>query len=426
MAFRGIFDGSVEIGQAREARAAQMEMQRRQIAAQMAMQHEQLKAQMAAQRNQLQASTSQANADRSLKAQALQADTAADNRRIGVAEGELDLRRETFDSGASVREMQQANAKMLLQQAQAEFDDAQARRVTQTAFRQSAFGAGILSAVMNSVVPTSFLEKIDQANGVASGDPGSVIAMGGSSEGAWYDVVAQDEQGNVGKKHMEVDPMSLLMIAHSVLGEKGTAEFVQMYKAKDSNNTRMNIAFDKYLQAIELQGMKNEGAKDVATLKSDTTLAVEDKKTDRAVKIQELKTQVGGALGIAPAKVNLPSAVKTLSTQLEELDADLNSARNKKKTPDPEKVARRESIAKALDNVLGMLSDDGPGETPAAAAGAPAADAAAAPAAGQLPTAEVKMDGVSLFVTVNGKTAKMPDTPENRKRLKEKYSVTNF
>lgn len=414
--FRGIYDGSVEIGQAREARAAQMEMQRQQIAAQLKMQQEQLRA-----------STAQANADRSVKVQALNLDAKQSQQKIDLGSREMDLREQEFDSGAPLREMQQTNAKLMLQQAQADFDEDQARRATLTAFRQSAFGAGLLTAVLNGVTPTATLSKINQANGVADTDPGAIIGMGSGPEGAWYDVIADDGKGGLAKKRQEVDPMQLLMVSHSVLGEKGTAEFVQMYKAKDSNNTRMNIAFDKYLQSLELQAMKNEGTKDVATLKSDTTLAVEDKKTDRAMKLQDLKNQVGGALGIAPAKVNLPSAVKTLSTQLEELDAELNSVKNKKKTPDPEKVARRDSISKALDNVLGMLSDDDSGTVAPAAAAASATEGAAAPAAGQqLPTAEVKMNGVSLFVTVDGKTVKMPDTPDNRKRLKEKFSIENF
>ena len=406
MAFKGIFDGSVAIGQAREARAheaalqqqriaAQMAMQTQQLRAQMAMQTQQLQAQAQAQRAQLQASVQQANADRALKQQ-------------------------EFDAGKSLREMQQENAKLMLQQAQSEFDEDQARRAALTKFRQSAFGAGLITAALNGVVPTATLSRINQANGVADFDLGSIVGMGGGPEGLWYDVIAVDEQGKVGKKRQEVDPMTLLAVAHSLYGEKGVGEFIQMYKTRDTNNTRMNIAMDKYMQAYELQQLKNQLAEKIAGIKSDTTLAVEDKRTERAMKLQELKNQVGEVLGILPAKVNLPSAVKILTEELDDLNAELNlvSKRNKGKPLDPAKVKRRDAVQKALDNVLGMLGDDGT-ET----AGTPAAGAGAA---GQSPKVEAKLDKGELVVTINGQTARMPDTPKNRAVLRQKYGITKF
>ena len=413
MAFKGIFDGSVEIGQAREARAheaalqqqriaAQIAMQTQQLRAQMAMQTQQLQAQAQAQRAQLQASMQQANADRALKQQ------------------EIGLKQQEFDAGKSLRDMQQENAKLMLQQAQAEFDEDQARRAALTKFRQSAFGAGLITAALNGVTPTATLSRINQANGVADGDPGSIVGMGGGPEGLWYDVIAVDEQGKVGKKRQEVDPMTLLAAAHSLYGEKGVGEFIQMYKTRDTNNTRMNIAMDKYMQAYEIQQLKNQLAKEVAGIKSDTTLAVEDKRTERAMKLQELKNQVGEVLGILPAKVNLPSAVKILTEELDDLNAELNpeSKRNKGKPLDPVKVKRRDAVQKALDNVLGMLGDDGT-ET----AGTPAAGAGAA---GQSPKVEARLDKGELVVTINGQTARMPDTPKNRATLQLKYGITIF
>jgi hypothetical protein len=415
MAFKGIFDGSVEIGQAREARAHEAALQRQRIAAQIAMQTQQLRAQMAmqtqqlqaqaqAQRAQLQASMQQANADRALKQQ------------------ELGLKQQEFDAGKSLREMQQENAKLMLQQALSEFDEDQARRAALTKFRQSAFGAGLITAALNGVVPTATLSRINQANGVADAAPGSIVGMGGGPEGLWYDVIAVDEQGKVGKKRQEVDPMTLLAVAHSLYGEKGVGEFIQMYKTRDTNNTRMNIAMDKYMQAYELQQLKNQIAEKIAAIKSDTALAVEDKRTERAMKLQELKNQVGEVLGISPAKVNLPSAVKILTEELDDLNAELNLVRkrNKGKPLDPAKVKLRDDMQKALDNLLGMLADDGT-ET----AGTPAAGAGAAPA-GQSPKVEAKLDKGELVVTINGRTARMPDTPKNRAVLRQKYGITNF
>lgn len=431
MAFKGIFDGSVAIGQAREARAheaalqqqriaAQIAMQMQQLRAQMAMQTQQLQAQAQAQRAQLQAGMQQANADRALKQQALQADTAMAGEKLNIAKQELGLKQQEFDAGKSLRDMQQENAKLMLQQAQAEFDEDQARRATLTKFRQSAFGAGLITAALNGVAPTATLSRINQANGVADGDPGSIVGMGGGPEGLWYDVIAVDEQGKVGKKRQEVDPMTLLAVAHSLYGEKGVGEFIQMYKTRDTNNTRMNIAMDKYMQAYEIQQLKNQLAKEIAGIKSDTTLAVEEKRTERAMKLQELKNQVGGVLGISAAKVNLPSAVKILTEELDDLNAELNlvSKRNKGKPLDPVKVKRRDDVQKALDNVLGMLGDDGT-ET----AGTPAAGAGAA---GQSPKVEAKLDKGELVVTINGQTARMPDTPKNRAVLRQKYGITNF
>lgn len=402
MAFKGIFDGSVQIGQAREARAHEAALQQQRIAAQMAMQTQQLQAQAQAQRAQLQASMQQANADRALKQQ------------------EIGLKQQEFDAGKSLREMQQENAKLMLQQAQSEFDEDQARRAALTKFRQSAFGAGLITAALNGVAPTATLSRINQANGVADFDPGSIVGMGGGPEGLWYDVIAVDEQGKVGKKRQEVDPMTLLAVAHSLYGEKGVGEFIQMYKTRDTNNTRMNIAMDKYMQAYEIQQLKNQIAKEIAAIKSDTTLAVEDKRTDRAMKLQELKNQVGEVLNISPAKVNLPSAVKILTEELDDLNAELNleRKRNKGKPLDPVKVKLRDDMQKALDNVLGMLGDDGT-ET----AGTPAAGAGAA---GQSPKVEARLDKGELVVTINGQTARMPDTPKNRAVLRQKYGITNF
>jgi len=403
MAFRGIFDGSVEIGQAREARAHEAALQRQRIAAQMAMQTQLLRAQANAQRAQLQAAMQQANADRALKRQALEADTAMAVEKLNIAKQEIGLKQQEFDSGAALREMQQENARLMLQQAQADFDEDQARRATLTQFRQSAFGAGLITAALNGVTPTATLSRINQANGVADGDPGSIVGMGGGPEGLWYDVIAVDEQGKVGKKRQEVDPMTLLAVAHSLYGEKGVGEFIQMYKTRDTNNTRMNIAFDKYLQELELQNLKNQLAEKIAAIKSDTTLAVEDKRTDRAIRIQELKNQVGGVLGISPAKVNLPSAVKTLTEQLDNLDAEIRGAKKRKQPLDPEKVKRREDVQKALDNVLEMLADDG-AETAGTATSAPESSATLA-------------NGV-FTVTINGVSKLAKDTPAVRDWLK--------
>ena len=77
-------------------------------------------------------------------------------------------------------------------------------------------------------------------------------------------------------------------------------------------------------------------------------------------------------------------------------------------------------MQKALDNVLGMLGDDGT-ET----AGTPTPGAGAAPV-GQSPKVEAMLDKGELVVTINGQTARMPDTPKNRATLQQKYGISKF
>ena len=304
--FRGVFDGSVEIGQNREARDAEMQRLQAQLAAQMAMQTQRIQAEQRSQAISLSANVKQANANRAQSAQQFRVTT-------DLNQQKQDLDQAQFDAGASVREMQQRNAKLLLQQAQQEFDDDQVRRGAQTAFRQSAFGAGILSAMLKGVVAPTTLSKINQANGVADGDPGSVIGMGGGPDGAWYDVIAQDEQGNLGKKRQEVDPMALLTVAHSVLGKDGAKEWAQMYRTKDTNNTRMNVALTAYQRAMDQQTIKDKTAKELLTQKGDQAMALQDKKGEQTA--ARLASKEQSAMDLA----NRTSRITALSARYQAL-----------------------------------------------------------------------------------------------------------
>jgi len=53
----------------------------------------------------------------------------------------------------------------------------------------------------------------------------------------------------------------------------------------------------------------------------------------------------------------------------------------------------------------------------------PAPSGAGAAPAGQSPKVEAKLDKDKLVVTINGQTARMPDTPKNRAMLQEKYNI---
>jgi len=401
MAFRGIYDGSVEIGQNREARSAQMEMQRRQIAAQMAMQQQQLQASMAERGMQLQASTQQANADRALKAQGMQAEIGLGQQKLDLGQQGQDLEQQKFDSGASLREMQQANAKLLLQQAQQDFEADQAQRAAQTQFRQSAFGAGLLTAMMNGVTPTSTLSKINQANGVADGDPGSIVGMGGGPEGAWYDVVAQDEQGQIGKKRQEVDPMALLTVAHSILGKDGAKDWVQMFRTRDTNNTRMGLSADAFLKAMAQEDAKTARASMTEGMKTERAVVVEDMKTDRATTLQTLKQQAEKATGMSYAKTDPNKMAKDLTEQLDKMDFTIARAKKNKQEPPADILAERELVRQALHNIRAYMAD---ASTPAGGAAAPVAEAANS----------ASVSGTSVTITIDGQTKTVEDSPALR------------
>lgn len=375
--FRGILDGSVEIGQAREARATQVQMQQMQIAAQMKMQQEQLRA-----------STAQANADRSVKVQALNLEADQDQQRIDLGARDLDLKQQEFDSGAAIRELQQTNAKMLLKKAQAEFDDDQAMRASQTAFRQSAFGAGILSAMMNGVTATKTISQINAANGVPDGEPGSIVGMGGGPDGAWYDVVAADGKGGKGRMRQQVEPMALLTIAHSVLGEKGAAEWAQMYKLQNTENTRMGLAVASYQKALAVQQQR---AMDASQLQAQ-----------KAWDAQELaKTKAAGA----KAGTFQGSREKALAAEQTRLEASLTDETMLR--DDAEKVkAAIAKIAEARKGILGI------GDEPAGETGVPDAAKAAHN------SASVRAVDGSIIVEENGTITSFVDEPGLRDNLK--------
>lgn len=286
--FNGIFDGSVAIDQNREARDNALMLQQQQIRANMSMQQQRLRADQQSQQTSLSASTAAGNDDRALKAQGMASET-------DLAQQRQDLEQQKFDAGESLTSMKESQAKLMLQQAQQEFDDDQTQRAALTQLRQSAFGAGILSAMLNGTAAPATLTKINRAIGVADGDPGSVVGIGGGTDGAWYDVVAKDEQGKIGKTRQQVDPMALLMVAHSVLGKDGTKEWAQMYQSKDRDNTRMNVALEAYKRAMDTADTKTKAASDLQTQKDAAAAARLDTKNQAIAQIAQLKLEVKDA-----------------------------------------------------------------------------------------------------------------------------------
>ena len=297
MAFRGMFDGSVQIDQAREERAHQAAMQAQKIRAQMQMQQQQIRAQMSMQQNKLSFAGQQADADRAMKAEQFGVTSGLASQEMQLKQQAFGLEQQKFESEQSVRELQQANAKLMLQKAQQEFDDDQAQRASLTAYRQSAFGSGVLSAMLNGVVSTKTLSAINKANGVADGAAGSIVGMGGGPDGAWYDIIAQDEQGKVGKDRQQVDPMAIIALGHSLLGKDGLKEFGAMYRTRDSNNTKMNLALEAAMKAMMVEDARQQKAESVQDLKNKGALAVQGLKNEGAADVQGLRNE--GALDVA-------------------------------------------------------------------------------------------------------------------------------
>ena len=255
MAFKGMFDGSVEIGQNREERANQMAMQQQRIQAQMAMQSQQLKARSAMQQSQLNASIAQSDKDREMKQNQFAVSTDMGNKKLDMAQNQFDttsgLEQEKFDIDKSIKADQQKMAQLGFEAAQAEFDEDKVRRAALTSFRQSAFATGILSAQLNGVAAPNTISGINEALGVADGDPGSVVTMNGGPDGPWYDVIAPDQKtGELGKVRKKVTPMQLLAIAGMVFNEKQLTAWIGMSKAKNAENTKMNISNNKVLAAF--------------------------------------------------------------------------------------------------------------------------------------------------------------------------------
>jgi hypothetical protein len=402
MAFKGIFDGSVQIGQAREERATQMAMQRRQIQAQLAMQQAQLKA-----------STAQANADRALKSQAMGMENNLATKKLDMQGDELAMKQQEFDAGKSLRDTQQATAKMMLQKAQQDFEEDQAQRASLTQFRQSAFGAGVLSAMLNGVAPTKTLSEINRANGIADGEPGSIVGMGGGPEGAWYDVVAQDAQGQPAKARQQVDPMALMAIATQLLGKDGAKDWASMYRAKDTNNTKMNLALEAYEKAMMQEEMRTQRTLAGEGAKTDRAVTVEGMKTDRAVQLQDMKTLAAKALGADAAKITVNGKLlETLNEQALEVEDKIASLKKKKQPVPADLLTAQKETMEALRGVRSLLTPDKEGETGATAEEAPAVAVESA-----------TLEGGNIVVVRGGKRYTYKDTPEARKAL-EKMGMT--
>lgn len=137
------------------------------------------------------------------------------------------------------------------------------------------------------------------------------------------------------------------------------------------------------------------------------------------------------------AKSDPASLVKMLAEQEDDLRTNKPAKTGTGKAADPanqenlDRVRRiKTKVLKELEAQLGGVEEEA---TPAANltpeqrafVTKPGTDAGAAPA-GQSPKVEARLDKGELVVTINGQTARMPDTPKNRATLQKKYGITKF
>lgn len=133
------------------------------------------------------------------------------------------------------------------------------------------------------------------------------------------------------------------------------------------------------------------------------------------------------------AKSDPATLVKTLAEQEDNLRVTKPAKTGAGKAADPANQENLERVRRIKTKVLKELEaqlEGGAEATPAANLAPeqkkfmekPGTEAGAAPA-GQSPKVEARLDKGELVVTINGQTARMPDTPKNRATLQQKYGI---
>ena len=136
------------------------------------------------------------------------------------------------------------------------------------------------------------------------------------------------------------------------------------------------------------------------------------------------------------AKSDPASLIRTLAEQEDDLRTNKPAKTGTGKAADPANQENLDRVGRIKTNVLKELEAQlggGAEATPAANltpeqrafVTKPGTDAGATPA-GQSPKVEAKLDKGELVVTINGRTARMPDTPKNRATLQRKYGISKF
>jgi len=242
-------------------------------------------------------------------------------------------------------------------------------------------------------VPMGFLNALNNHRGVAYGDPGSVTQVFGITDPTTKARVGTGmiKIGDDGKPIESIlDPM---LIIPKVLASMPTDKAMETIRNLTFGNQargsdRVTAAAMKYARENRLEFAKSDPASLVKTL-------AEQEDTLRVTK--PAKTGAGKAAD--PANQENLDRVRRIKTKvLKEMEAQLGGV-EEEATPAANLTPEQRAFVTK-----------------------PGTDAGAAPA-GQSPKVEAVLDKGELVVTINGQTARMPDTPKNRATLQKKYGI---
>ena len=242
-------------------------------------------------------------------------------------------------------------------------------------------------------VPMGFLNALNNHRGVAYGDPGSVTQVFGITDPTTKARIGigMIKIGDDGKPIESIlDPM---LIIPKVLASMPTDKAMETIRNLTFGNQargsdRVTAAAMKYARENRLEFAKSDPASLVKTL-------AEQEDTLRVTK--PAKTGAGKAAD--PANQENLDRVRRIKTKvLKEMEAQLGGV-EEEATPAANLTPEQRAFVTK-----------------------PGTDAGAAPA-GQSPKVEAVLDKGELVVTINGQTARMPDTPKNRATLQKKYGI---
>jgi hypothetical protein len=332
MAFRGAFDQAIEVNDRREQRDLQGHLARMQIKAQERMQKERLAAQQSLAEKQLAQSESQFLAqERGVQSRF---DTTNDRE-----ERKFVQEQQRYDAGAEARRLTEETAKLMYAKTMHEFQEDQAQRESLTQYRRTAFGSAVLSAMMNGVVTNASLSRLNNAMGVADGDVGSVTQMWGGPDGVTYSIIGSDPAtGNVGRIEQTVGPMEILTIGRGQFGEQWARDWMEMYKLKDTTNSKMNQA----IQALEREVTKQQNKLELETHKARLRAELEQDKAE----YREL------AATIRQSPENIENLRKNIERTKSELGPLKKKKENKLTDDDKRNIETLERDLKYYENAL--------------------------------------------------------------------------
>ena len=240
-----------------------------------------------------------------------------------------------------------------------------------------------------------YINALNDLRGVAYGDPGSttqVFPVIDPQTGARLGI-GTVKIGEDGKEIQSIlDPATILpQVRKSMTPEKWEEYARQLIGANTAKGSdRVTAAAIREMQKAKLEFAKSDPASLVKTLAEQE---------DNLRLTKPAKTGTGKAADPANQE-NLDRVGRIKTNVLKELEAQLGG------------VAEATPAANLTPEQRAFVTK-------------PGTDAGAAPA-GQSPKVEAMLDKGELVVTINGQTARMPDTPKNRATLQQKYGISKF